>query len=98
MYVTSCKLNNSYTTYIVRDYGKKSTQYRTDCHAEHSSDWKCGTLVKHYFHGLGKIQNISDKQLTVRFNNSAVVSKKSNILVTFMFQNNPYEVESLRLC
>ena len=93
MYVTSYKLNNSYTTYVVRDGEDNVKSYPVK-----TLEWKCGAKVRHSFHGQGIIRGIANHKITVYFKQSQTFKKLKNIQVTFEFQNMPSELDSLRLC
>ena len=98
MYVTTCKINNSYTTYTVLDYEDDFNHMFKYQEKRKSPEWKRGAKVKHVFHGIGVISNISDNQITVQFQKSKVYRRLKSIHVVFEFKNEPGEVDSLRLC
>ena len=98
MYVTSYKINNSYTTYVVHDCEEEVPKI---CNTQKSAKplvWERGARVKHPFHGKGKIQDISHNQITVSFNNSKALRKAKNIIVTYEFKTKPSEIDCLHLC
>lgn len=94
MYVTSYKLNNSYTTYIIHNYNEGNSQ----SYPVKTLEWKCGAQVRHSFHGQGTIQSITNHKITVYFKQSKTFKKLKSIQVTFEFQKLPGEIDSLRLC
>lgn len=97
MYTTSYKLNNSYTTYVIRDNGKddKHYEYRKPVKL---LEWKSGTKVKHNYFGEGKIKKITDNQIFVGFSNAGASKRWRNIQVIFEFKKAPSEIGSLKLC
>ena len=98
MYATSYKINNSYTTYVIHDYGEDYNKYYEYRKLVKALEWKCGAKVKHYFYGEGKIKNITDNQIFVGFCNTKAPKTLRNIQVAFEFKKVPSEIESLRLC
>lgn len=98
MYATSYKINNSYTTYVIHDYGENAPRSYTYQKPVKQLEWKRGAKVNHAFHGKGVINNISNNQVTVHFNESKVYRKRKNIQVTFEFKSKPSEIDSLCLC
>ena len=98
MYITSYKINNSYTTYVVRDYGEDTNKYYEYIKPKKKTEWKNGARVYHSFHGNGVIISISAHKIVVNFKSSTVVRKCKNIQVIFEYKNNPREIDNLRLC
>lgn len=98
MYATSYKINNSYTTYVIHDYGEDTPRSYTYQRQVKQLEWKRGAKVKHYFYGDGKIKNITDSQIFVEFCNARAPKTLSNIQVMFKFKKVPSEIDSLRLC
>ena len=98
MYATSYKLNNSYITYIVRDYSEDNRRFYQYQKVPKSLEWKCGTNVNHVFHGKGVISSIANNYVTVQFKESKVFGRHKSIQVAFEFKNKPNEIDSLRLC
>ena len=97
MYAMTYKRNNSYITYVIRNREEdsvKSFQYKKSVKP---LEWKCGARVKHYFHGKGKICDISNNQIIVSFGNSRVFGSPKAITVTYEFKTKPSEIDSLHL-
>lgn len=99
MYIVSYKTNNSYTTYVVRDYGEDDT-YRAYQYQKpiKKPEWKNGAKVCHSFHGDGVVVSISSNKIVVNFKSSKVIRKCKNIQAIFEFKNGPEEIDGLRLC
>ncbi len=93
MYVTSYKLNNSYTTYVVRDGEDNVKSYPVK-----TLEWKCGAKVNHYLYGEGIITSIKAKKVFVKFCDSKAPKALRNIQVMFEFKKTPREINSLKLC
>ena len=66
MYVTTCKINNSYATYTVLDYEENNHSVRYK-EKRKPLEWKRGSRVIHPFHGKGIINSISERLVLVRF-------------------------------
>ena len=98
MYVTSYKINNSYTTYVIYDYGEDTSGAYQDQKPAKKLEWKNGARVYHSFHGNGVISSISSNKIVVHFKSSKVLRKCKSIQAVFEFKNSPREVDSLRLC
>ena len=98
MYVTSYKTNNSYTTYVIHDYGEDRRKYYKYQKPVKNLEWKNGARVYHSFHGNGVVISISSNKIVVNFNSSNVVRKCKSVQVTFEFKKSPKEVDSLKLC
>ena len=98
MYTASYKLNNSYTIYVVHDYGKNSEESYWYRKPGKPLEWKSGTNVRHSRYGKGVIKGISNNQVTVNFNDPKAIKKYRNIQVAFTFKKNPRDIDSLTLC
>ena len=98
MYATTYKINNSYTTYVIHDYGENHSKSYTYQKPAKQLEWRCGAKVNHVFHGKGVINNISKNYITVHFKESKMNRKFKNIQVTFEFRTKPGEIDSLCLC
>ena len=98
MYVTSYKINNSYTTYVIHDYGEDTPRSSAYQKPIKPLEWKRGAKVNHTFHGIGKISKIGNNQITVHFSNTKAHKRLRNIQVTFCFKAKPSEIENLWLC
>ena len=98
MYAIAYKLNNSYTTYIVRDDGVDDHRFDQYQRPVKPLEWKKGAKVKHSFHGIGEISDISGNLLTVHFKESKAYRKRRDVRVGFLFKNKPSEIEGLYLC
>ena len=99
MYVTSYKINNSYTTYVIHDSGgdNRSDNY-TYRKPTPMLEWKKDAKVSHYFYGIGKICEITNHMVTVHFKNSKGQKRLRNIQVSFEYNHVPNEIDSLKLC
>lgn len=98
MYVTSYKINNSYTTYVIHDSDNDRGDNYTYRKSTPKLEWKKDAKVYHYFYGIGKICEISNHRVTVHFKNSKDQKRLRNIQVSFEYKHMPNEIESLRLC
>lgn len=98
MYVTSYKLNNSYTTYVIHDYEGCDHETYSRPKTRKPLEWKCGAKVSHSFHGEGVIRGISDNKITVYFKQSKIYRQLKNVQIQFEYKVQPSDVESLRLC
>lgn len=99
MFTTAYKLNNSYTTYVIHDYGECYNDYYFHYQKTVKPlEWKIGAKVKHSFHGVGFIQGISDHLIIVQFSESKTFKRLKNFQVTFKFIITPKEIDNLRLC
>ena len=98
MYTTSYKINNSYTTYVIHDYGEDTPISYTYQKPVKQLEWKRGAKVNHAFHGKGVIISIANNHVTVQFKESKVFGRHKSIQVAFEFKNKPNEIDSLRLC
>ena len=98
MFTTSYKLNNSYTTYVIHDFGVDMRDNYTYIKPPPKLEWKKDAKVSNYFYGTGKICDISSHRVTVHFRNDKAQKKMRNILVSFEYNNAPSEIDGLRLC
>lgn len=98
MYVTSYKINNSYTTYVIHDSGDDRSDNYTYRKPTPKLEWKKDAKVSHYFYGIGKICEITNHMVTVHFKNSKGQKRMRNIQVSFEYNRMPNEIDSLRLC
>lgn len=98
MYTTSYKLNNSYTTYVIHDYGEDTSESHIYRRAVKRPEWRCGARVNHTFHGKGEIVSIADHRVTVLFKASRICGGFKRIQVSFEFKVKPSEIGGLYLC
>ena len=98
MYVTAYKLNNSYTTYVVKECDDKTKSFRRNERPRKTVSWNCGAAVKHWIHGKGRINRMGANQITVCFDDSRIFGKNRSVQITFTFQNSPREIDALSLC
>lgn len=98
MFVTTCKVNNSCTTYTVLNYEDDFDQTFKYQEKRKPLEWKRGVKVKHSFYGWGVIDQISHNQVTVCFKESKIYRRFKNIQVTFEFKSKPSEIDGLFLC
>ena len=99
MYAYKYKLNNSYTTYAILDDTDDIWHRKLIRHPKQNPlVWEVGSSVQHRFYGLGKICCISNRQISVIFNESRCFGKRAKIKVDFGFILKPSEIESLKLC
>jgi hypothetical protein len=99
MYIRKYKLNYSYTTYVVVETEFEVPTREFPTHKKKKAlEWKKGSTVKHAFHGKGTIVDITEGEITVKFNKSKKVPCLRNFVVTFDFKNKPSEINNLHLC
>lgn len=98
MYVTSYKINNSYTTYVIHDSGDDRSANYTYRKPTPKLEWKKDAKVSHYFYGIGKICKITNHIMIVHFENAKGPKRMRNIQVSFEYNRIPNEIDSLKLC
>lgn len=98
MYVTSYKLNNSYTTYVIHDSDDDRSDDYTYRKPAPKLEWKKDAKVSHYFYGIGRICEITEHMVTVHFEKARVRGRMSNVQVSFEYNCMPNEIDSIRLC
>ena len=98
MYVTAYKLNNSYTTYVVKECDDETKSFRRNESPRKSASWNCGATVKHWTHGKGIINRMDSNHITVCFDDSKIFGRNRLVQITFTFQNSPREIDALCLC